>query len=93
MPVTKSARKKLQQDKKKEVTRAKVQNLLRDLIKKARKAPSVETIKAATKAADKSVKIHIIHKNKAARIKSSLAKLVAASPVAKTATKKKTATK
>ena len=66
MPVTKSARKKLRKDKKRELRNKKLKNLLKKSIKEAKR----ETISLADKAAKK----NIIHKNKAARIKSSLAK-------------------
>lgn len=77
MPVTKSAKKKLRQDKKRTLENRKVKNLLRDAIKKARKNPAEKNIIQATKLIDKAVKKYIIHKNKAARLKSSLSKLTA----------------
>lgn len=76
MPVTKSAKKKLRQDKKRTLENKKVKNLLRDAIKKARKTSSEKNIIQATKLIDKAVKKYIMHKNKAARLKSSLSKLV-----------------
>ena len=97
MPVIKSAKKKLRQDKKRE----KVNNLLRkafkDAIKDAQKSKNAEKVKKAVKLVDKAVKKNLIHKNKAARIKSRLSKLVkpaakakVATPKTKSATKKKT---
>ncbi|MDO8460815.1 MAG: 30S ribosomal protein S20 [bacterium] len=76
MPVIKSAKKKLRQDKKRQKRNALVKNALKDLIKKARKKPSLELVKQAVSVTDKAAKHNIIHKNKAARIKSSLSKLV-----------------
>ena len=76
MPVTKSAKKKLRQDKKRTLENRKVRELLKDLIKQARKKPSEKSIKDAIKIADKAVKKNLIHKNKAARIKSGLSKLL-----------------
>ncbi|MDO8620959.1 MAG: 30S ribosomal protein S20 [Candidatus Levybacteria bacterium] len=76
MPVTKSAKKKLRQDKKRTLENRKAKNLLRDAIKKGRKNPSEKNIIQATKLIDKAVKKYIIHKNKAARLKSSLSKLI-----------------
>lgn len=51
---------------------------MKQTIKKAASHPSIDTLKNAFSAADKAVKKHLIHKNKAARIKSRLAKLLSA---------------
>lgn len=75
MPITKSAKKKLRQDEKRRKNNAVVKNLLRSAIKKAVKKPSEASVKAVQKIADKAVKLNIIHKNKAARIKSKFSKL------------------
>lgn len=77
MPVTKSAKKKLRQDKKRRERNKKLINLFKNLIKKAKKQPSEKTIRAAVAALDKAAKKNVIHKNKAARLKSSIAKLLA----------------
>lgn len=76
MPVTKSAKKKLRQDKKRRERNKKLINLFKNLIKKAKKQPSEKAIRAAVGALDKAAKRNVIHKNKAARLKSSIAKLV-----------------
>ena len=76
MPVIKSAKKKLRQDKKRTAANKNIRDLLKELIKKARKEAGEKAIKQAIQAADKAVKNHIIHRNKAARIKSSLSKLL-----------------
>src|SRR6266566_6068171 len=75
MPVIKSAKKKLRQDIKKEFQNQKMRNSLKALIKKAKIDKSEKTITAAISITDKAAKNHIIHKNKASRIKSSLSKL------------------
>lgn len=75
MPITKSAKKKLRQDEKRRKSNAAVKNLLKLTIKKAIKKPSEATVKAVQKIADKAAKLNIIHKNKAARIKSRFTKL------------------
>jgi small subunit ribosomal protein S20 len=76
MPVIKSAKKKLRQDKKRE----KVNNLLRktfkDAVKDAKKSKTNEKVKKAVQLVDKAVKKKLIHKNKAARIKSGLSKFI-----------------
>lgn len=78
MPVIKSAKKKLRQDIKKTLENKVLKTLFQKLVKKAKKNPTENNIKLAAKAIDKAVKRGIIHKNKAARIKSSLAKLIGA---------------
>jgi len=81
MPVIKSAKKKLRQDKKRE----KVNNLLRkafgDAVKEAQKNRTAEKIRKAVKLVDKAAKKNLIHRNKAARIKSRLSKLAKSSSV------------
>ena len=76
MPVIKSAKKKLRQDKKRAKRNEKVLKSLKELIKKAHKKPSADSIKKAVSLADKAAKKHLLHKNKAARIKSSLSKVL-----------------
>lgn len=85
MPLIKSAKKKLRKDKKVTVRNANVRKLLKDTIKKAKKAPTEEALRLLAKIADKAAKQHIIHKNKAARIKSKLAKLLKSAPAKSTA--------
>lgn len=75
MPVIKSAKKKLRQDIKRTKINKKLRTLLRDSLKKALKSQTPASITKAIKTADKAAKLKIIHKNKAARIKSKLAKL------------------
>ena len=75
MPVIKSAKKKLRQDKKRTIRNKSVENLFRKMVKKAQKNPTNANIQKAVSTVDKAVKKKIIHKNKAARIKSSLSKL------------------
>ncbi|GDX62305.1 30S ribosomal protein S20 [Candidatus Levyibacteriota bacterium] len=90
MPLTKSAKKKLRQDEKREIKRLSIKNLLKDIVKKARKNPSPESIRIATKITDKSVKLRLIHKNKAARLKSSLSKLTTIKDLSRKKFNKKT---
>ncbi len=88
MPVIKSAKKKLRQDKKRTIENKKVLTITKKLIKKARKEVSKKIILEAVKSIDKAVKKGIFHKNKAARLKSQLAKLVKVAPEKKTISKK-----
>jgi small subunit ribosomal protein S20 len=91
MPVIKSAKKKLRQDVKREKVNDLLRKTLKDAIKGAQKSKTAEKIKKAVVLTDKAVKKNLIHKNKAARIKSSLSKL--AKPTAKTKTEIKSTTK
>jgi small subunit ribosomal protein S20 len=76
MPVIKSAKKKLRVDKKRESANKKAKALIDMIVKKAQKKPSEATVREAFKAIDKGVKKDVFHKNKGARIKSSLTKLI-----------------
>lgn len=76
MPITKQAIKKLNRDNFRKVQNASVRSKLRDVIKTARQKPTVKTLSAAFQRLDKAAKNHIIHKNKASRLKSRLAKLL-----------------
>lgn len=75
MPVIKSAKKKLRQDRIREKANNKIRVLLRTAIKKATKRPLEKNIQSAVKIIDKAAKKNIVHKNKAARLKSKLSKL------------------
>lgn len=80
MPIIKSAIKKLRKDRKRERENDARRRSLERAIRLARKSPSTpiksgSKINAAYSAIDKAVKRNIIHKNKAARIKSSLVRL------------------
>ncbi len=81
MPVIKSAKKKLRADKKKESENKKIKAFFDLAIKKAEKKPNPKNINEVFSIIDKGVKKHIIHKNKAARLKSRLAKNLASAAV------------
>lgn len=87
MPVTTSAKKKLRADKKREKNNNEWRNLFKKVLKTARKTHTRENISKATKIIDKLAKKNLIHKNKAARLKSGLSKLIkgTAKPAVKTA--------
>lgn len=98
MPVIKSAKKKLRQDKKRQTGNKIVRDLLKKTLKEARKNISEKNIKEAFSIVDKAAKKNIIHKNKAGRIKSSLSKLIGnktpkTAAIKKAPTKKKSAKK
>lgn len=93
MPIIKSAIKKLRKDRQRTISNKKRMALLKKAIKNAKKKPAAESIKKIVSLVDKAAKRHLIHKNKANRLKSQLAKLVKAKtqqkPVAKSITKTK----
>lgn len=76
MPIIKSASKKLRSDRIKEKKNNILRNLLNKAVKTAKKNPTQANVSKAAKVLDKLAKKNLIHKNKAARIKSSLSKLV-----------------
>jgi len=76
MPITKQAIKKLSRDNFRKVQNASVRSKLRDAIKSARQKPTVKTLSTAFQRLDKAAKNHVIHKNKASRLKSRLSRLL-----------------
>lgn len=74
MPLIRSAIKKMRKDKIRTQKNAARESVLKKLVKVARKNPTKETLSAAFSALDKAAKVHLIHKNRAARIKSRLSK-------------------
>jgi len=77
MPIIASAAKKLRHDRKRTRQTAAARETLRTLIKTMRTSPSAKKLTAVFSALDKAVKRNIIHANKASRLKSNLAKLLA----------------
>ncbi|MEK7544147.1 MAG: 30S ribosomal protein S20 [Patescibacteria group bacterium] len=76
MPITKQAIKKLRRDRTLETHNAKVRMSLRESIKSVRRNPTVKALSLAFKHLDKAAKIHVVHKNKASRLKSRLSHLL-----------------
>jgi len=80
MPLIKSAKKKLKQDKKRTVKNKKYELAYVKLIAKARKFKKGDKVgdllKKAYQAIDKAKKQNVIHKNKAARLKGMVARLL-----------------
>jgi small subunit ribosomal protein S20 len=76
MPLIHRAIKKLRHDRKRSAVNAKTRAILRTTVKAMRKSPSKKAIALAYKTLDKAAKTHIIHPNKAARLKSRLSKLI-----------------
>ena len=88
MPVTKTAKRALRSSKRKEEVNTTRVAKLEIAIRKATKSPTAASVKEAMSLADRVAKAHVIHPNKAARIKSRLSKLVKLAPSKKTTKKK-----
>jgi len=74
MPIIKSAKKKLRQDKKRQLDNKKIKNTYKSVLKAAKEKPTPKAIEQAFSAIDKAAKKGIIHENKAARLKASVSK-------------------
>lgn len=83
MPIIKSAIKKIRKDKTRTLRNEKREINLKQLVKKARNNRTLENLQAAFSALDKAAKVHLIHPNKASRLKSRLSKLVNSKAVSK----------
>ncbi len=94
MPIIKSAIKKLRRDKKRRVENDLTRRKLEEAIGTARKKKTDKNVSVAFSLIDRAVKRHLIHKNKANRIKSTLSKVTPKSTTpAQIKTKKKGSTK
>ncbi len=90
MPITKGAIRKQRADRIKTTINDRVKSLYRQALKKARQKPTPKSVSEAFQKLDRAAQAHVIHRNKAARLKSRLSKLLPKSkPVAKPTTKKK----
>lgn len=76
MPVTKSAKRALRGSREKEKVNKIIKTNLDIAIRVAKKSKLAEKILKAISLADRAVKKRVLHKNKAARIKSTLSKLL-----------------
>ena len=76
MPIIASAKKKMRSDKRKQARNLKFKAAVKQVLKLARRTPQTSSLPAVQKALDKAVTAHLIHKNKAARIKSRLVKKI-----------------
>ena len=75
MPILKSAKKSLRVSKRKNIVNRKVKSQVKTAIDQVIKDPNQENLSKASSKIDRAVKKNLIHKNKAARVKSRLAKL------------------
>ncbi len=78
MPVTVTAERALRSSKRKALVNSLIISKLEVAIRQAKKVKTQKAISAAASFADVASKKKVIHKNKAARIKSALSKLVKA---------------
>lgn len=76
MPIIASAAKKLRHDRKRTLQNERMRSKLQRLLKSMRKKPAKKTLASVFAVLDKAAKTRIIHPNKAARLKSRLAKLL-----------------
>lgn len=74
MPIIKSAKKKLRQDKKKRKVNARAKAQYKKEVKKTKRVGHTGSSKSAYSKIDKAVKRGVLHKRKAARLKSQVAK-------------------
>lgn len=74
MPLIKSAIKKVRKDKSRTTRNQKREAILKTLVKKARKDNTPVALSKVFSALDKAVKVNLIHRNKASRLKSRLSK-------------------
>lgn len=81
MPLIKSAKKKLRKDRTRTEHNKQLKDVLKGLIKNARRTPSAENLTKVFSNLDKATKTNLIHINKASRLKSRLSKLLTPSKV------------
>ena len=75
MPITSSAKKALRQEKRRTIVNSKVRLRMKEAVRVVTESGKKEDLSKAYQAVDRATKKNLIHKNKAARIKSSLSKL------------------
>jgi small subunit ribosomal protein S20 len=76
MPILKNAKKALRASKKKTIINSQIKSRLKTALDAMKKSPTADKLNAAFSALDKSVKKNILQRNKAARVKASLSKLL-----------------
>ena len=77
MPITKSALKALRQDRRRTEVNRPVRSRVKTTLDAVKQEKTPKALASAFSAIDKAVKKHLIHKNKAARLKSAASKLLA----------------
>ena len=79
MPILKNAKKALRVSKRKTVINSRVKSRIKTMTDAFKKNPTASALRQAFSAVDSAVKKNIIKKNKAARVKSQLSKMLPAS--------------
>ncbi|MEO8581483.1 MAG: 30S ribosomal protein S20 [Patescibacteria group bacterium] len=77
MPILKNAKKALRVSKRKAERNQVVKSKMKTMMDKAKKSITVDTISGAFSAIDRAARKHLLHPNKAARLKSQLSKKLA----------------
>ncbi len=77
MPLLKNAKKALRVSKRKTITNRRIKSRVKTLTDAYKSDPKPAGLSAAFSAIDRAVKRNIFHRNRAARIKSQLSKLIA----------------
>ena len=93
MPLLQNAKKALRVSKRKAVVNSRVRSIVKTMVDKLKKSPSSENLRNAYSAIDTAVKNNLMHKNKAARVKSQLSKLAKPEKATKAKPAKKAAKK
>lgn len=78
MPLLKNAKKALRSSKRKAIVNSRVKSRMKTAMDAVKASASQETVSEAYSRIDRAVKQNLIHKNKAARLKSQVSKLVSA---------------
>ena len=76
MPILKNAKKALRVSKKKTVFNRRIKSRMKTAMDRVKKTPNKINLALAFSAIDRAVKKNIIHKNKAARLKSKTSKIL-----------------
>ena len=76
MPVTQSAKRALRRDRRRQIVNDRIRRRVKEAIKKFKDHPSEKLLKVVYSMLDRAAKKKVIHKNKAARLKSRLSRLV-----------------
>lgn len=76
MPILKNAIKALKVSQKKTIANSQIKSKIKTALDDMKKSPSAEKLSTAFSALDRGVKRHILQKNKAARTKASLSKML-----------------
>ena len=72
MPITTSAKKALRRDRRRAIINKRIRTKIKDVLKKARQKPTKKAVAQAASLLDQAAKKKVIHRNKAARLKSRL---------------------